>query len=1106
MTNTKPNDPVGSDFATGQHPPHSPTRIALAVAGAVILASAPAYSADDKVVDDLKAEVARLKQALEQKEQELASQRGAPAEAAPAPEQPAVTEQPPAEQAAEAEKAEEPKTLGEVVAKATRGLVKKKDVPSSSSVITGQHLEETGAYTIADFTKRAANLQRDTGNPRTLSIGIRGIGRKGITEAQDPSVGTSIDGISFAYNSLATWDQVDVESIEVNRGPQGTLGGKNTSLGGINITTRGPSFTPGGRYAMRFGMYDTFYGDLSYGGPIVNDLLAWRGTFFVHKNAGVYQNDYDLRGRTYIDTNKISGRVQFLLTPSENFSARLRVDVQPRTAENFNGLNFFHKEPAAYSNGNGYNHATTAFNRLQRGWFRQLPNYGLYENYYNFRTGRQNNDNQLALETGMNGVSGEMNWRLGTHTLTSITGWKDFWFDARNDEGTPYDVSLQGGGGVRYDQFSQELRLASEKGGFVDYVTGLYYIKTRTNVDAKTGWGSDAGYWFAGGTPTLFASPDVTNTTAVTTPIAGPAYTHNVVDRLTGKLGLVYGGVYGRMMNDNQARYLLGDALNGLRTLGQLQIRNESPAWYGNANWHLTDNFTLNTGVRVTQEDRTTRGFKIITNDGYAGILNPSVSNFGVKMGGFDSVFVSAAGRGGYNALGPDGKWHTYDYNKNFDPTKDFNTYVVDNKIVSKAAWVKAGSPATANSYATNDNFYVNGAKQGLGTDVTNAFKFNKVGATNATQSVQTGRTSDLVRVEVNTAALTTDRAGFEKALKKADRAAAKYFNVTNTVDASGAITTHAWDKLTAQQQRHIADAQNLRKAQLGPVYGGVVAQPFRKTQLTSVISPIYKINEDITAYATWQHGEKAGISQIVNGVSRLGKPEITESYEIGLKTTLFDKTLILNSDVYYTDISDYQQQVSVLDSYTTALNNDGTLYYTNATLNAKNVKAWGIEVDAAYTGLPNTTLRASGAYTDAWYGSFKNSPLSPEQDPNDPINRKRPFQDLTGKTLPGASKFSFNIGGEYRYPVLDGFDAHTALNYAFQTGYNNDLTLSKYGWVNGYGVADVAVGIGRKDKLFDISFLVRNLLDTQPKAFGISSGTLLTQPRWYGVVLSGQF
>jgi len=1060
--------------------------LALAVSSAIAMGD-PAFAANDKVVEDLQAEVARLKEALKKKDEELAAQKSAtpipqgeeiPVSAPPGSELP-VSEPPGTPATAEAPP-EEPKALGEVVVRTNRGLKKEHDVPKSVSVITGEQLQETGAYNLADFSKRSANLSRDTGNPRTLALSIRGVGRKGITEAQDPSVLTGVDGISFAYNSLATWDQVDVESIEVNRGPGGTYGGKNYSLGSVNITTKAPSFTSGGRYAMRYGINDTFYGDASYGGPLIDDLLAWRGTFFVHKQAGVYQNDYDLGRRTYIDTNQISGRTQFLLTPSDNFTARLRVDVEPKTQQNFNGLNFFHPLPATYTDGNGWNATATADNRLQRGYFKQLPGYGT-TSYYNYYNGTQNNDNQQPLQTGMHGVTGDMNWNLGSHTITSITGWKDFDFDARNDEGTPYDVTLQNGGGVRYEQFSQELRLASEKGGLLDYVTGLYYIKTQTEVDAKNGWGSDAGYWFAGGNPQLYDDP--AGTQVHSGPITGRVYTKYVYDPLANGKSLEYAGVYGRLTATPGGRYLLGDALNGLRTTGQQQIKNESPAVYGTANWHVTNDLTVTTGLRATYEDRTTTGWKQITNNGYGGILNPSVSTFGVKLGGFDSINVSAASAGGYNAIGPDGRWHTYNYDKNFNPKVDFNTYVVNNKIVSKEKWVKAGKPNDATSYATNDGFYTNGQKKGLGTDVSNASKVEGE--------------SNIIRVVsgANGTAITTDKAHYDQALKAANRAAKKYFGTDKT-----------WDTLTPAQKRQIADAQNLRKAQIGTVYNTVTAEPFRKVQLTSLLSPQFKINEEMTAYGTWQHGEKAGIAQIVNGLSMQAKPEVTESFEIGLKSFFFDNALTINTDVFYMDISDYQQAIQVVDQYTTDLNNDGTLYYTTATLNAKKVKAWGVEVDGVYTGLPHTSLRFAAAYNDAWYADFKNSPLAPEQDPTSPQYKNNPYQDLSGKRLPGASLFSFNVGGEYRYPVFDGYDAHTSLNYAFQTGYNADVTLSKYGWVNGYGLLDAAIGLGRKDRTIDISFLVRNLLDTQPLAQGSQTGTLQTAPRWYGVVLSGQF
>ena len=103
--------------------------------------------------------------------------------------------------------------------------------------------------------------------------------------------------------------------------------------------------------------------------------------------------------------------------------------------------------------------------------------------------------------------------------------------------------------------------------------------------------------------------------------------------------------------------------------------------------------------------------------------------------------------------------------------------------------------------------------------------------------------------------------------------------------------------------------------------------QSFRKDQPAFVLSPTYKINDDLTSYFSIQYGEKAGISQITNGVSNLTKAEKALSYELGLKSAWLDRTLILNADLYLTTIKDYQQAVQVYDAYTTTLKNDGTLW-----------------------------------------------------------------------------------------------------------------------------------------------------------------------------------
>ncbi len=122
----------------------------------------------------------------------------------------------------------------------------------------GGELEKTEATGIAAITQRVANVSWNFGNQRTSSLSIRGVGKQGQTEAQDPSVGVIVDGVNYAYNALtSSYDFTDVESVEVTRGPQGTLQGKNTSLGVINVITKRPTFTPSADASLTLGQRST---------------------------------------------------------------------------------------------------------------------------------------------------------------------------------------------------------------------------------------------------------------------------------------------------------------------------------------------------------------------------------------------------------------------------------------------------------------------------------------------------------------------------------------------------------------------------------------------------------------------------------------------------------------------------------------------------------------------------------------------------------------------------------------------------------------------------------------------------------------------------------
>jgi iron complex outermembrane recepter protein len=504
-----------------------------------------------------------------------------------------------------------------VVSRARNRVENLQDVPLSISQIGGDEIERLQANDINALTLRAANVAWNQGNQRTSSLSIRGVGKQGQTEAQDPSVGVIVDGVNYAYNALtSSFDFTDIDSVEVVRGPQGTLLGKNTSLGVVSVTTRRPTFFPEFDYSITVGARDTVIGRAAGGGPIIDDVLAWRGSLSFHRAEGWLEDPYN-PDVTYQNKDRMSGRVQLLWTPPEgNFSARFAIDATPRAGEATNGVTINTPTPAFYADGSP-NTSLTNERRLGRPYFTQHEAYSVAVDYlYGGPNGDAANtgSTRRPLVTGSNGATVELNWdEVGPFTLTSITAFKTYHFNAWNDDGTPFDVYRNSGGFWNdYEQTSQEFRVSSRVGGLVDYQTGLYYINVKNTADYRRIWGTDAGAWFASnaqyGRLDVAANPD----------------------------GSVSGG-----------RYLLRNSLAGLgmswnSPAGFQNIENESAAIFGQANWHLTGAFTLTTGVRFTGEDRTNVTRSTINDNGAAPELNPFVVN-GVTLGGFDSDAATGA-------------------------------------------------------------------------------------------------------------------------------------------------------------------------------------------------------------------------------------------------------------------------------------------------------------------------------------------------------------------------------------------------------------------------------------------------------------------------------
>ncbi|MBA4086965.1 MAG: TonB-dependent receptor, partial [Novosphingobium sp.] len=152
------------------------------------------------------------------------------------------------------------------------------DVPVAISVITSDALEKRGDFTLGQIQQQVPSLQVFSFNPRNTNINIRGLGSNvALTnDGLENGVGFYIDNVYYGRVGLSQFDLVDLQSIEVLRGPQGTLFGKNTTSGVINITSRKPSFEPEFSGEASIGNYGFRQIRASASAGIAPDLLAVR--------------------------------------------------------------------------------------------------------------------------------------------------------------------------------------------------------------------------------------------------------------------------------------------------------------------------------------------------------------------------------------------------------------------------------------------------------------------------------------------------------------------------------------------------------------------------------------------------------------------------------------------------------------------------------------------------------------------------------------------------------------------------------------------------------------------------------------------------------------
>ncbi|TLV03902.1 TonB-dependent receptor [Dyadobacter luticola] len=349
--------------------------------------------------------------------------------------------------------------LDDVIISSRRRQESAQEVPIPITVIRGSTAEDAGAFNVNRLKELVPTVQLYVSNARNTTLNIRGLGSTyGLTnDGIDPGVGFYVDGVYYARPAATALDFIDIERIEVLRGPQGTLFGKNTTSGAFNITTRAASFDPSGSFELSYGNFGYVQAKGSITGPISKKLAA-RVSFTGTQRNGLFYNVHTQQPIN--DINNIGVRGQILYTPSSKVAITVIGDVSDQKPNGY-GWPVAGVVPTLRP-------AYRQFNAIIADLNYKLPYSSAFERKLDLDTPSKA-DNQLG------GVSVNADIKIGNGTLTSTSAWRYWKWTPLNDRdyiGLP--VFTISSGNSAHDQWSQELRYSGKISPKVSGVVGLF--------------------------------------------------------------------------------------------------------------------------------------------------------------------------------------------------------------------------------------------------------------------------------------------------------------------------------------------------------------------------------------------------------------------------------------------------------------------------------------------------------------------------------------------------------------------------------------------------------------------------------------------------------
>lgn len=429
-----------------------------------------------------------------------------------------------------------------IIVTARRRQETAQEVPVAISVIRGDSIEATGNFNVVKLQQLAPTLQVYTSNPRNTSVNIRGLGVPfGLTsDGFEQGVGIYVDDVYNSRVAAATFDFLDVDQVEVLRGPQGSLYGKNTTAGAINITTNQPTFDFEGRAEVSVGNLNYRQAKAAISGPLSETIAARIAIAATSRRGTLYNVVSD---RWINEQDNLGLRGQLLFKPNDDLSITLAGDYSRQDPECC-GTAFVRVGRTQRAITRQYDALVAAYNAANPTQPYAVPSRNVYDRLTDI-------DASLNAGNKIGGVSARVKWDVGPGTFTSITAWRFWDWKPENDRDfTGLSIVSKSQNPSQQDQYSQEFRYNYE-GDRVDFVVGLFGFKQRIDTQGTEQQGPDASRW------------SLTN-----------------------------------------AAQINANILNGLTARNIQYLKSTSAALFGQVSWKVTDALTIQPGARINYDKK----------------------------------------------------------------------------------------------------------------------------------------------------------------------------------------------------------------------------------------------------------------------------------------------------------------------------------------------------------------------------------------------------------------------------------------------------------------------------------------------------------------------